>query len=73
MTEHDGSVFDGVFELRLQKPPYGDPSGDWPMYVSTQKVADTADRRVLSGIYIHRSWLPAPPPEKMRVRFEQVK
>jgi hypothetical protein len=63
-------IFESAYVVQLAKPPYGDPTGEWPMYVSTQKLPDTADRGAINGIYIHRTWLPDPPPEKLRVKFE---
>ena len=66
-----GRIFESELEVQLDKR-YGDPDSDWPMYVSEETVAGTADRHVLNGIYIHRSWLPTPLPEKMRVKFERA-
>jgi hypothetical protein len=70
LTAGRARIFAGEVEVRLEKPPHGDPDAEWPMYVSTEKVAGTADRSVLNGVYIHRSWLPDPLPERLRLRFE---
>jgi len=70
LTPGSGRIFESAYVVQLAKPPYGDPTGDWPMYVSTQKIHDTAERSAINGIYIHRTWLPDPPPDKLRVKFE---
>ena len=70
LTGAGARIFAGEIVVQLEKPPYGDPDSDWPMYVSVQKLPDSADRGAINGVYIHRSWLPDPPPAKLRLKFE---
>jgi hypothetical protein len=63
-----GDIFESTITLTLNKLLSSD---DWPVYVSQERVPNTADRRVINSIYIHRSWLPTPTPAKLKVRFEK--
>ncbi|MPZ48513.1 MAG: hypothetical protein GEU75_04230 [Dehalococcoidia bacterium] len=62
-------IFESALTLNLDAKN-SDVNGDWPMYISSQKLPDSADRSIVNGVYIHRSWLPTPLPEKIKVKFE---
>ena len=64
-----GNIFESTITLSLNKLLSSD---EWPMYVSQERVPNTADRRVVNGVYIHKSWLPTPAPAKLKLRFEKA-
>jgi hypothetical protein len=64
-----GNIFESTITLTLNKLLSSD---EWPMYVSQERVPNTADRRVVNGVYIHKSWLPTPAPAKLKLRFEKA-
>ncbi len=69
MSESSDDIFTREFEVHLDHQ-YTTPGGDWPIYKSERQ--DELGGSGLNGIYIHRSLLPSPLPERMKVRFERV-
>jgi len=70
MSESSDDIFTNEYEVHLDRQ-YGNPDGDWPKCMS-EILASLHGNGELNGIYIHRSLLPSPLPERMKVRFERV-